>query len=258
MFESARNDLLLKGYCIIDDVIPNKLIHDLRKKYLKYFTNDATLTCEEFLSDSELSGIIFSDRLVTAMSEIIGKNFCLYPDFTLRKNLYIPWYNDTPYLMEKERVESITANMVQASVYLQDNTLDNGGGLDVIEGSHHNKSKDEINFLSSQMMASKAGSLVLWDSRVWHKSREQTHAALQIPKLAIQWTVSRNARFSNHFLNYLKDRIMSRRQHVIDINSTREINYLNSILKLNYPSSFSKSHLDVIEKNQLNMLTYNF
>lgn len=257
MFESAKNDLLLKGYCVIDDIIPNNLIHDLRRKHLQYFTNDATLTCEEFLGDSELSRIIFSDGLVTAISEVIGKNFCLYPDFTLRKNLYIPWHNDTPYLTDKERIESAEADMVQASVYLQDNTIDNGGGLDIIEGSHHSRASDEINFLSSQMMASKAGSLVLWDSRIWHKSREQTQASSQIPKLAIQWTVSRNTKFSKHFLNYLKDRIMSRKQHVIDINSTREINYLNSILELKYPSSFSKSQLDIIEKNQINLLTYN-
>ncbi len=43
---------------------------------------------------------------------------------------------------------------------------------------------------------------------------------------------------------------MFRRQHVIDINSTREINYLNSILGLNYPSSFSKSHFNIIKTNQ--------
>lgn len=252
--KSTQDNLLNNGYCIIDNIISNNMLCDLRNRYLKHFTNDATLTCDEFLQDEELSSVLFSDVVFGTIKEVIGDNFYLYPDFTLRKNLYIPWHNDTPYLTENERQYDIFANMVQASIYLQDNTIENGGGLDVVPGSHHVRSFSGVDFDTAEIMPSKSGSLVLWDSRIWHKSREQTDCSKTHPKLAIQWTLSRNSRFSNHFLEYLKDRILAKRQHVIDINSTRELKYLTSILGLSYPKSFCTQHIETIKRNNVNML----
>ncbi len=145
--------------------------------------------------------------------------------------------------------------MIQASIYLQDNTLTYGGGLEVIPGSHlyheidhQNLNIHQIDCSNSILIPSTAGSLVLWDSRLIHKSSEQTKNTILEAKLAIQGTISRNEEFAKYFLGFLNKRSNEKHKDPIYDQGTRETNYLKSIKKLKYPESFNQYQLDNIHK----------
>jgi ectoine hydroxylase-related dioxygenase (phytanoyl-CoA dioxygenase family) len=259
--DQYKLELFRQGYTVVPNIISQDLIKKLRDKYIKLFEskNISTLLTTDFLAEADIADLIFSSSVIQTIASIVGKNYCIYPDFTLRQNLYIPWHTDTSYLSIPETDNIEESNMVQMSIYLQDNTYHNGGGLEVIPGSHRHKNinrhdlrTNQIDFTKSVVMPSTAGSLVFWDSRLLHKSREP-HLGNTQPKLAIQWTISKNDLFASKYLQFLNDRINSKHQHISDNQGSRENNYLNSMKQISYPSSFNDYQISNINKYGLKL-----
>lgn len=249
-----QSDLIEQGYCVVPNVIAKSQISRLRDLNLNLFDQSGLITLKpnDFLKNPEVSDILFSSEIVHAISTVVGEKFCIYPDFTIRKSLYIPWHTDTSYLSSSDTDSHEESDMVQMSIYLQDNDLASGGGLEIIPGSHRYKNlnrKDlltnEIDFGLAKLMPSMAGDLVFWDSRIIHRSSNQNKKSKV--KLAIQWTISKTERFSAQYIQYLIDRVMSRQKHVSDKIGTREHDYLNGIKEVRFPESFSEQHREKIK-----------
>ncbi len=264
MYNKYKQQLFELGYTVIPNMIHADKINDIRDSYLHLFeeSNVSTLKPSEFLKYSTISDTIFNDNVMEAVSNVVGNNYCLYPDFTIRKNLYIPWHTDTSYLDINQTDSYEDSNFVQMSIYLQDNTLETGGGLEIITGSHRIKNinrknllNNNINFSNSSLMPSNSGDLVFWDSRLIHKSRENSLNA-QCIKLAVQWTISQNEKFSQQYLQYLYDRINAYNTHVSDnIENNREMLYLNDIPNIQFPFSFTNHQIHKINKFNVNVKT---
>lgn len=255
--QQYQEQLFNDGFCVIPDVISPDIVLKLRTKYLPLFSDDRlTFTAHEILNDHDLSNILFSADIMNIISSIIGVGYCMYPDFTLRSSVYVPWHTDVPYLSQDEANSDLVANMVQVSLYLQDNTFDYGGGLDAILGSHHNSHINpqrldfsEVGISNSQLIPSISGSLTLWDSRLIHKSSGQNAVNINnsVTKIALQWTVSRNEKFSKQYLQFLSDRIHAKRKDPIYDKTNREIEYLLCMSKLRYPHSFNQDQISLIK-----------
>lgn len=255
--QKYKEQLLKNGYCVIPNIITPDTVAQLRHKYLAQLSDQKRmLTAQDVLNNSDLSSILFSPKVINTLSAIIGDGYCLYPDFTLRSSVYVPWHTDVPYLLQAEDISSNVANMLQVSLYLQDNSEETGGGLDAIAGSHHyqdinHQKLDLTNIDLSQkvQIPSLAGSLTLWDSRLIHKSSEpKVHNHFSEAKLALQWTISRNDKLSVHYLKFLLDRMQSKLKDPIYDKTDREQAHLLSMSKLKYPESFSSDQLVVIEQ----------
>lgn len=257
---NKKLELLSDGYTIIHNVISNDEINAVRSLYLEklQYYKESTLPPALFLKEEKISNLIFSDSVVGIINKIVGTNFNLYPDFTIRKSLYIPWHTDTSYLSICDTDSYEESNMIQMSIYLQDNDEQDGGGLEIIPGSHRFRNIDRatllsnpIDFKSSQVMPSRAGSLVFWDSRLIHRSCPNPNKGEV--KLAIQWTISKNDLFSTRYLSYLSDRVLAKKKHVSDELGNRELSYLQSIGQIKYPDSFSEQQLSLIRKNGIKL-----
>lgn len=260
--EIYKNELFQLGYCVVPQVLAQDHIDSLRNIYLRTFadSNLVTLKPSEFLKNEAIADIIFNPQVIKTIETIIGKEFCIYPDFTIRKSLYIPWHTDTAYLSIKDTDDDEHSDMVQMSIYLQNNALESGGGLEIIPGSHRQKNlnrqnlmANEIDFNQAKLMPSMAGDLVFWDSRLIHRS---SHANInKETKLALQWTISRTEKFSLHYLNYLNDRILAKQKHVSDNVGTRESDYLLGIKEVKFPESFSPHQNQMIINNKIKIKT---
>lgn len=254
-----KEQLHTNGFCVIPDIISQDLVQQLRNKYLYQLSNDKRmLTAQDILDNSDLYNVLFSEDVINIISNILGSSYCIYPDFTLRRSVYVAWHVDVPYLSQAEANSDICANMLQVSLYLQDNTPENGGGLDAISGSHHytdidpqNLDLSGVDFSKQIQIPSLAGSLTIWDSRLIHKSSVPINDKPTEAKLALQWTISRTGKFANHYLNFLSDRIHAKLKDPIYDKTNREMEHLLSIAKLRYPDSFNDEQIAVIEKHGL-------
>lgn len=258
--KNYQEQLFTNGFCVIDNVIPLSEVTQLRQKYLSQFTTDKlTFTAQEVLERPDLAGILFSPIVIQTISQIIGNYYCMYPDFSFRRGLYIPWHSDVPYLTPQDTAPDHSGHMFQVSLYLQDNTAESGGGLDAMVGSHHCQELDHTNLdlamlagYQSQRMPSTAGSLTIWDSRLIHKSSEPTDTNVNPEiKLALQWTVSRDEKFSEQYLQFLQDRIDAKLKNSVYDQNPREMRNLLAMSELRYPDSFSSEQLMIIKNHKL-------
>lgn len=227
-----------KGFVVIPGVIAKEKISQLRESYTKVLNEQELLTISpiEFLKHDVIAGAPFAKEVVEAINQTLGaEGFNIYPDFTVRQSLYIPWHTDTSFLSDAEAHASKQADFVQCSIYLQDNNWDTGGGLEVISGSHLDKNvnrkrpQDSESFSCEQggeLAASKAGDLVLWDSRVVHRSILNKEP--DQPKLAVQWTISKTHCYSQNFIGYIQARLANSTRHVSD-QKGRENVYLQGV-----------------------------
>lgn len=253
-----KKQLVNQGYCVVENVIPLSVVAELRQKYLSQFTTDKlTFTAQEVLANKDLSDILFSEKVIGIIGELVGNNYCMYPDFAFRRGLYISWHSDVPYLTPDKT--ALGANVFEVSLYLQDNTLEYGGGLDAIVGSHNCTELDHTNldlslleYDKAQIMPSTAGSLTIWDSRLIHRSSQpHIESANNEIKLALQWTVSVDGTFAANYLQFLQDRIDTKLKSSIYDQDTREIRNVKAMAELSYPTSFSTEQVAVIEKNNI-------
>jgi ectoine hydroxylase-related dioxygenase (phytanoyl-CoA dioxygenase family) len=249
------------GFVIIPDVLPRKHMITLRKSYKKSLRKHQlqTLTPSQFLQEIDIAQTIFQPVVVDTIRHLTHSHYCMYPDFTIRENLYIPWHTDAAHLPFDVANDGASADFIQCSIYLQNNTHLTGGGLRVIPGSHlwthvdrANPNKtDQLSGNDGELMHSKAGDLVLWDSRIIHKSVENKNP--KVPKLAIQWTISSQEKNALSYINYLQQRKEKTAAHVSDTGE-RENAFINDIEHISYPTSFPSALRSSIQQQQIPLI----
>lgn len=255
-----KKQLLDDGFCIINDVISPEVVSKLRQQYLPHFSaNKLTFTTNEILSEPDLYDILFSSEVIENIINLLGRSYFMYPDFTLRSSVYVPWHTDVPYLTNEEAKSSILANFMQVSLYLQDNTIESGGGLDAIAGSHRYTGIDYKNFNADDSLdtsnwvqiPSRAGGLTIWDSRLIHRSSIPSKNNSNETKLALQWTISRDDTLSDKYTGFISNRISAKIRDPIYDKTNREIEHLLSMANLKYPKSFNEKQIAAIEEYNL-------
>ena len=104
------------GYVVIPKVVCVSKIKELRDKYefilSKY--NALTITPSQFINELSISEILFSDTVINGIKNVISSNnYNMYPDFTIRQSLYIPWHTDVSYLDENNYELEKSADFIQ-------------------------------------------------------------------------------------------------------------------------------------------------
>ncbi len=252
------------GFVVIPNVLSQSSIQQLRERYKALLgENEAlTLTPTQMLQTVGLDDSLLNEAVVKGIKEVFGGSFYLYPDFTIRQGLYIPWHTDVSYLSKDASIKEPQANFMQCSIYLQDNNEETGGGLEVIPGSHLDPKVDRAKPLQSagfsvedrgHLMQTKSGDLALWDSRIVHRSIYNVEP--EEPKLAIQWTVSRLNTLADRYIDYMKTRV-TRKQHVSDFLGNREQSYLEDAPNIKFPQSFSQQSLNTFKRENIEFVGF--
>ncbi len=148
----------------------------------------------------EVIGLIVQPRIVAALKAILGPDYVVIPDFHVHRNLFelgdsrrLPthffgiirsgWHHDagsegaSPYLFEA------AYRMVKCGLYLQDNTVEWGGGIEIAAGGHKlplRSSSNKLNYAAQRIwqtfkivtkgapLALRAGDFVAFDARLPH------------------------------------------------------------------------------------------
>ena len=184
-----------------------------------------------FSRHPELRWLLWNPVLVGTLRDLLGEDFVFLPEVAAHLNGFGGWHKDTTsqevhgqkFHWEEDYL------MVEAGFYLQDNTTEFGGGLDVEAGSHNSPDffargkrtweRGVRRFVPNTVwpdktlpqpfsVPSKAGDLVIFHFRVNHRASQPQR--LPVPpeheKLALFMGCSRNNRHAQTYVNFLKTR----------------------------------------------------
>lgn len=216
------------GYILIPNVLSPEQVQELRailrpkfKKNEKRLPGDTSvIRFDVYNRYPEVRWLLFHEASMSALRSLLGKNYAVLRDTTAQLNHFGNWHKDTTtqeifgYGFHKEP----DYLMVDVAYYLQDNTDELGGGLDVEPGSHRrpdpflklrNKQRNEPvkDFVS---IPNKAGDLLIFDFRINHRGSrpQQFAAARKRGKLGLFLACSKNnahVRAYHEFINRRPD-----------------------------------------------------
>jgi hypothetical protein len=248
-----------RGYTIVRGVLDGDEIAHLREVCAEHLTasGEEEMCGSAFLAIRELAEIPLRDRIVSAVRELVGDPVVLYPNFTVRKNVYVPWHVDAAvvgpghqYVWEPSFIH------LQAGLYLQDNDPVAGGGIDAVHGSHlmsfDGYGTVDPNFEPAawtlgtsclrETIDTRAGDLVLWHSRLMHASTPVVQAAGR-EKYGVFFSYGRlDVRYNSEFLCTL----VANRVRTMN-GTTRLIPRLAEIAHFRYPDSFPEWFVKDVE-----------
>lgn len=246
------------GYLIIPSFIHENNVQFYRQEALKQLSIDgeATLRPTLFLQSLPLSQVIFSNAIKSIIGELSENYRYFLPNFTIRNNLYIGWHSDDEFV---DNDTHDLPQVVQCNIYLQDNSREHGGGIDVYTGTHTlTKSKKKSLIENDQLLATtiqtKAGDLFLFDYRVLHRSTPPIHGPLVESRLAIQWTMCNSEQSSLSFTNYFLRR-QRELLHLSDFTDKRATQYFLDVPNVTFPHSFLPETLKNIQRNNFSIFT---
>lgn len=223
----------------------------------------------DFLGAPEIWGTIFTPTVAAALRGVLGDDACFYPNLTARKSLYIGWHIDEAFAgAGKEYVWEPGFAHLQGAIYLQDNDPETGGGIDVVPGSHL-MSVDGYGRVAPDFDAAlaalppdrqpvrvdgRAGDLVLWHARTWHRSTQPETAPLEKEreKLGIFFSAGQRRAFANNrFLSHLVTKQVQRVGGE-DVVFGRHA----QILDVRYPESFGADVRERLDEIGVGVATY--
>ncbi|MCC8375882.1 MULTISPECIES: phytanoyl-CoA dioxygenase family protein [Photorhabdus] len=247
------------GYVVIPEAIEKEEIEIIRNFYKETsnINNLSTLLPTDILKNTEVFHAILNDKSVTVIKEIFGKSFSLFPNFTIRESVYIPWHNDAYFLSDEVINLYAPLQFMQCAIYLQDNDPEYGGGITLIPFSHRLNQTTVKKMLNTpqayeKVIMSKAGDLILWDNRITHRSTYPDKAP-DNTKLALQWTVSASKQHNELYLQYLRDRAQHS-MHVSDYLPKSPKPYFADMPNVRYPDSFHQDSLKIMKTQNIHFI----
>ena len=243
MNDEQRERFASSGSLIIPGVLSLEQVALLRAELAAIFAKPATApgdfdrrgrigsvrfdVCSRYPS---LRWLLTHPPLLSALRGLLGDDFVFLPEMSAHHAGYGDWHKDTT---SQERAGhqfhwSADYLMVEAGFYLQPNSQEYGGGLDVIPGSHRTPDRyldivdknvfDKVrtklkswNVLPTQQgtsLQSRAGDLVLFDFRIDHRATPAKK--LPVPpdheKYALFFACSRANQYSDQYIEYIKRR----------------------------------------------------
>lgn len=296
---SSHASFKKNGFVIIPNVLKKNDVERIRQVIYDHTlsTNARFLDIESFLDNEKLLNILielqFKDEVVSTLRKIWGNEFCYLNDIDLQCNMFgvasknRGWHRDcgselgytqNKYLFERDY------KVAKVGVYLQDNTLDFGGGIDVMPASHKDFKSffgsvilqfgylyilERLRLISAKIFPRRffipisAGSVVIFDSRLHHRSSPPRSIELTIEeqkaervgyskinyansKYVLYWQVAT----SKNGLQYL-DNLM-KRAALNELNREKKNSELlfTKILAHSFPNQYPVVYRDFVNQTQ--------
>lgn len=183
----------------------------------------------------QLRFILFSQKLRDGLASALGEDFLFLPDSGMHDSQYGSWHKDTTSQEKRGHKWQYEPDfqVVTCAIYLQDNSYEYGGGLDIVPDSHketadrfaikENPSLAEriVNKLKGgikdpgeglenvkQTLMTKAGDAVVFNLRLTHRATQPMvrPVPLEHRKFSIFQICSANNKHATNFVNYIKSR----------------------------------------------------
>ncbi|WP_218201471.1 phytanoyl-CoA dioxygenase family protein [Salmonella enterica] len=232
------NSLKQDGYFIYHNAINNIEVNQLRNTCQTLYEKEScdTMPWSLFSHGNFLPDTLFSHSMKGILSEIFGvdKKIYFFPNFTVRNNLYINWHTDDFFLKTPFDPMDVLPSLYLFNIYLQDNSREYGGGLDVQKGSHRLPGVDKKTLIQETQpsyqhtLFTHAGDLVVFDYRVVHRGTLPEKTDATVPRLALQWVISTSDAIAPIYLTYLRERA-TRKIHLSDFTHHRASKFFNEL-----------------------------
>lgn len=146
VLSQAQLDFFLaEGYVIVSGVYSKEEVDKLRLFFKEKFEtgfwkisefNSPSIINDIYAHFPEMAEMIFKPGYVNAVMDIYGSNIICIPECCIHYNRFFDWHRDTTTLESTGKTEHRSGSnfMVQASIYLQDNSP-HGGGLTLVPRS---------------------------------------------------------------------------------------------------------------------------
>jgi hypothetical protein len=241
---NKRTLLKKNGWVSFSGILSPEEVKKARSQLLKIFSQPSpfagdvnrhpslgNIYIDPFTRYRELGWILFHPKLLTVLKSLLGDDFVVVPEMSLHDSGYGVWHKDTTSQESNGHMFHWDQDfmVVQVGIYLQDNTFEYGGGLDVVTKSHKKRDrfanvvkpsiwergriklhrlKLSSNPNPSYTIPSKAGDMVVFNLRLDHKA--SAPAVTPIPeanrKLSIFMVCSENNRHARSYTDYISSR----------------------------------------------------
>jgi hypothetical protein len=234
------NDFRRNGYLLVPNVLTADQVRSLRTALRAKFNtpgeerlpgDSSQYLFDIFSRHPDLRWLLLHEPTLAALRSLLGEDFVVMREVAAHFQFFSGWHKDTS---SQERAGHMFQwdddyLMVEVTYYLQDNTPEYGGGLDVHPGSHREPDyfirpsapsgrvqrllgkligkggNDERKFVS---IPSKAGDLVIFDFRINHRAtqpkRQEIPEASQ--KMVIFIACSRNTPHVKAYHDFIASR----------------------------------------------------
>ena len=243
----TNNEMLkAQGYVVIPQVLSHEEVRKARNILTEIFSKksnyegDLYRSSEEggsvyvdiFSRYKELRWILFNPKFIEGLSSTLGRDFVVLPDAAMHDSQYGGWHKDTTSQERHGHTFHYEPDfqVVTTAIYLQDNSDEYGGGLEVVPYSHIDKNDPfvtksnlidrikkklmngrqhrEAKFKNQFSVPTKAGDMVIFNLRLTHRA---THPTIKpVPaehrKFALFIICSANNKHARTFTDYIKGR----------------------------------------------------
>ena len=197
------------GYVVVKQIVPRESCRELREQILATFRaldGQSPGPVVRFLPPSVSFSVpdawraLVADRMVSALEAVLEPGYTMIPDLQIQRNMYgsgrvaisrftLPrrwgWHQDAVSEGFKPIHLDPTYRIVKCGLYLQENSLAYGGGIEIAPGSHRfpirtgNSHRDwQLRLLAGKLgvllnaraVPIEPGDAVIFDAFLWHCS----------------------------------------------------------------------------------------
>lgn len=183
-----KNNILLKGFTIIENIISAKECNRLKSKakenfnkFSKYYKK--TNSIEDTLYNLHNKDILFlkyinHSKIIPIVRSILNKGSYNNKDFVILRQSAIrnPKYGSEQQLHNDSRISGIKQPLILQVVWLLDDFNNENGSTRIIPGSHkkNNFPKNRKKYQNEKILTGKKGSVIIFDAATWHGSAKKT------------------------------------------------------------------------------------
>ena len=281
---NINQEYLENGYMYFDNVLTIDDVSKIRSNLLEFFKKHRKnhMFTKEFLSDEVVSKVPFLKTVHDKVTKAIG-SYKLIPFYSLTYNLHSPvWHRDSQSLLNSTQfIYDQEFQISKCGIYLQDDTVTWGGGLEIIPKSHKpgflgykfpwsfsrkRKGKTSIIQLMAQKFQNdflqkkvrlkvKAGDLLVFHGNLLHRASQaavglnQKYQIDNVPdekaKFMYQWEVSPDNQFLGRYIDHQKRRVQNK--------TIGHNDFINQGLESYYPGSYHPTIVKQIQENNVSI-----
>lgn len=257
------------GFVHLKNVLSSSELEEIQKLIKSSGKGAFVKGIDFFLEHKTLYKHQFNSRILDTLQEIFGYDYKMVNDINIQVEQYYNarkdkgWHIDAGHERLAKYLFDSAYGFCKVGIYTEPNTPEYGGGIDVeISGHKSFKSFGSGNlaycaslfcyfldrlvfshFRKKVRLETKAGDVVIFDSRLPHRStpRQIERKGAHEPKISVYWQVAKD---SPNAQVYLKT---SMQMSFLDKNN---FNHYRQFLSYNYPSCFPKEYVGLAKKSQ--------
>ena len=255
-----------QGFVHLKQVINRSELDEIRNLIKSNGSGGFVKGIDFFLEHKTLYQHQFNSKILKALQEVFGNDYKLVNDINIQVEQYYNlrkdkgWHFDAANEGLAKYLFDSAYGLCKVGIYTEPNTLEYGGGIDVEKSGHKSfKSFGSGNlaycaslfyyfidrfvfshFRKKVSIETKAGNVVIFDSRLPHRStpRQLKREGVHEPKISVYWQVAKD---SSNAQGYLKTAM---HMSFIDKNN---FNHYRQYLSYSYPASFPEEYVGLAQ-----------